>query len=170
MIPVASSSGLVRHLKTLSATAALGLMSLGGLVAAPALAQSAQFDSLTLSATEASSQARGTAMGRYQLANIASRDHAGTLCLGYSTEAPSHLLVLDRDIETLTLQVDSGGNDTTLLVQGPNNIIHCGDTTSRRNLDAQIQGQNWPAGTYRVWVGAYDLGQRHNYTLHLSQP
>lgn len=170
MISPTTAAGLNRQLKRLSVTAVLGLACLGGLIAAPTWAQSARFDSLTLSAEADSSDARGTVMGRYQLANIANRDRNGTLCLGYGAEAPSHLLVLDQDVETLTLQVDSGGNDTTLLVQGPNNTVYCGDTTSRRNPDAQIQGENWPAGTYQVWVGAYDLGERHNYTLRISQP
>jgi hypothetical protein len=78
-------------------------------------------------------------------------------------------MVLQQDFASLTLQVNSGSNDTNLLIQGPDDgTVRCGEDTDRRNPDARIQAQNWSAGTYRIWVGAHDQGQRYNYTLSVS--
>ncbi|HIK45311.1 MAG TPA: hypothetical protein IGR64_10550 [Leptolyngbyaceae cyanobacterium M65_K2018_010] len=75
-------------------------------------------------------------------------------------------MTLQEDFAQLTIRVDSGGNDTTLLIQGPtDNLIRCGEDTDRRNPDAQVQGQNWSAGIYRIWVGSHHQGQRYSYTL-----
>lgn len=148
--------------------AGLAVIALG---AAPALAQSANFDTLTLTPGFGASDAAvsGFTGGSVALASIANRDVAGTLCLGYADSAPDHILVLQEDFDRLTLQVDSGGNDTTLLIQGPNNgTIRCGDDTGR-NKDASVRSTNWGAGEYRVWVGSFDPNTRYDYTLRASQ-
>jgi len=147
---------------------------LGGLFgllgALPGLAQAANFDSITLGASTPRAQAEGFTAGFFPLSNVAMRDSQGRVCAGFADTNPDHLLILDQDLDTLTLQVNSGGNDTTLLVIGPDNrTIRCGEDTSRRNPDARIQDRNWPAGTYQVWVGAHNQGQRHNYTLIVGQ-
>jgi hypothetical protein len=73
--------------------------------------------------------------------------------------------VLENDFSSLTLTVDSG-EDTTLLIQGPDdNTIRCGQDISRSNPDAEISDDNWSAGTYRVWVGTHNQGERFSYTL-----
>ena len=138
----------------------------------PALAQAANFESLTLSANFLPSDARvrGSTAGFFSLSNIVSRDRRGNLCLGFADSNPDHILVLQQDFPSLTLQVDSGGNDTTLLVQGPtDNAIRCGSITDRRNPDARIQDINWPAGAYRIWVGTFNQGERLDYVLTVSE-
>lgn len=143
---------------------------LGVLGAWPGLAQSANFGSLTLGANTPRARAEGFTAGFFPLSNVSMRDSQGRVCAGFADANPDHILVLEQDFANLTLQVNSGGNDTTLLVKGPNDsTIRCGEDTSRRNPDARIQGRNWPAGTYQVWVGAHNQGQRHNYTLMVGQ-
>jgi hypothetical protein len=108
----------------------------------------------------------GVTAGLFSLANLAVRDHQGLICTGFADVNPDHILTIQEPLAQLTLQVDSGGNDTTLLVQGPTpDQVRCGEDIDRRNPDAKIQDQNWPAGTYQIWVGAHNQGQRHNYVL-----
>lgn len=141
-----------------------GLASLIGIV--PVLAQDANFGPLTLGSNSPSDSADGFTAGFYALSNIAGRDRNGNICVGFADTTPDHIMVLQQDFPSLTVQVNSGGNDTALLIQGPdNNTIRCGKDIDRRNLDEQIQDTDWAAGTYRIWVGAQDQGQRYNYTI-----
>jgi hypothetical protein len=145
-----------------------GLLTLVGTV--PALAQNANFGSITLGGAALSGAVQGSTDGSFALTNITGRDQAGNICAGFAASSPDHILTLQQDFASLTVQVDSGGNDTTLLIQGPNdNTIRCGNDADRRNLDALVQDGAWPAGTYRIWVGAHEQGQRHSYTLTVSQ-
>ncbi|WP_242059848.1 hypothetical protein [Oscillatoria sp. FACHB-1407] len=142
-----------------------------GVGALPALAQSANFDSIAIAPgfSAAAGAAQGYTGGSFSLSSLANRDSSGNLCLGFSASStPDHLLVLEQNFGSLTLQVDSGGNDTTLAIQGPDGRILCGDDTGR-NKDASIQAGGLSAGTYRVWVGSFDSGARYNYTLRAQQ-
>lgn len=143
---------------------ASGLLSV--LAIAPVLAQSANFGSITLSGSAPTATTDGYTAGFFALTDIAARDKSGNICTGFADTNPDHLMVLERDFASLSVQVNSGGNDTTLLIQGPNdNTIRCGEDTDRRNPDALVSDTNWPAGTYRIWVGAQSQGSRYNYTL-----
>lgn len=147
----------------------IGLMLVLG--STPALAQSANFGSMTLSPgfPAASGTVTGHTGGSFSLSSIANRDRAGNLCLGFGDSNPDHVIVLQQGFSRLNIQVDSGGRDTTLLIQGPNNrTIRCGDDTGT-NKDASIQGTDWPAGEYRIWVGAFDAGTQYDYTLTVQQ-
>lgn len=148
-------------------------LALGGLIAvvgvAPVLAQTANFESLVLSTFPAQGESvDGRTAGSYALSNIAGgngQDQDGNLCTGYGDVNPDHILILENDFSSLTLTVDSG-EDTTLLIQGPDdNTIRCGQDISRSNPDAEISDDNWSAGTYRVWVGTHNQGERFGYTL-----
>lgn len=131
----------------------------------PALAQSPGFERVTLSASSAGVSLSGRTVGSYALSNIVATDVAGNICTGFADTTPDHVLTLESDISSLTLTVESG-QDTTLLVQGPDdNTVRCGQDISRGNLDAQISATNWKAGTYRIWVGAFNQAERFSYTL-----
>lgn len=137
----------------------------------PALAQEANFSSVTLAPGFAPAQGalRGRTVGQSSLpAIVANRDRAGNLCLGYAASTPDHVLTLQGSFARLNLQVDSGGNDTTLVIQGPGNVVRCGSDTGR-SRDASLQDTDWAAGTYRVWVGSAELGARFNYTLTVRE-
>jgi hypothetical protein len=148
---------------------ALALLALGGLGATAALAQTANFAPITLSASQPTATVNGVTAGIFSMANVAMRDQRGIICTGFADTNPDHILTLQEPISQLTLQVNSDGNDTTLLLQGPSeDLVYCGEDISRRNPDAQIQAQNLPAGTYQIWVGAHSQGQRLNYSLTAS--
>lgn len=148
----------LRWVNAIAITAALGIL--------PAVAQTANFGSVTISSnTLASVQPlQGYTQGSFSLSAIANRDRNGDLCLGYAESTPDHIMVLEQDFSQLSVRVNSGG-DTTLLIQGPDNgTIRCGDDTGN-NPDASIQDSNWQAGRYKVWVGSFDSGVRHDYQL-----
>ncbi|MGB3202620.1 MAG: hypothetical protein WBA99_17065 [Nodosilinea sp.] len=143
-------------------------LAMGTVVALPTLAQQANFESFTLSESTPTASVSGFTNGISALSNLAGRDRNGTICTGFADTNPDHTMVLQQDIAALTLQVNSGGNDTSLLVQGPDGTVRCGEDTDRRNPDAYIQDQNWSAGTYRIWVGSHNQGQRYSYSLSVS--
>lgn len=134
------------------------------------LATAAQANSnMRLALGFASSQANGQTVGSYSLSNIASRDSSGEFCLGYADRSPDHILTLEEDFTQLTIAVDSGGSDTTLLIQGPdNNTIRCSDNASRRNRDAVVNGR-FAKGTYRLWVGSFEQEGRLRYSLTITE-
>ncbi len=147
---------------------ALVITGLGGL-GATAFAQTANFNPITLSSGQPSATVSGTTAGIFSVAHIAMRDQQGVICVGFADASPSHILTLQHPVTQLTIQVNSGGDDTTLFLQGPTDSrVHCGEDISRRNLDAHIQAQNLPAGTYRLWVGSHNQGQRINYSLSVG--
>jgi hypothetical protein len=146
------------------------LMAVLTFAATPVFAQNANFDALTLSPGFEGDQGRvsGYTQGSFSLSAISDRDSSGNLCLGYATSTPDHIMTLQQDFSSLVVTVDSGGNDTTLVIQGPNNTIRCGDDTGS-SKDARIDDSNWDAGTYRVWVGAFESGARYDYQLNVSE-
>ncbi|MBT9314376.1 hypothetical protein [Leptothoe spongobia] len=116
-----------------------------------------------------STQATGETVGSYGLANIASRDSNGEFCLGYADRTPDHVVTLEQDFSQLTIAVNSGGADTTLLIQGPNDgTIRCNDNASRRSQDAEITDV-FAKGTYRFWVGSFAQEGRHRYNLTITE-
>ncbi|PSN14136.1 hypothetical protein C7293_12930 [filamentous cyanobacterium CCT1] len=139
-----------------------------GAVALPTLAQEANFESFTLSGANPTASVSGFTNGISAMSNIAGRDRNGTVCAGFADTNPDHTMILQQDLASLTLQVNSGGNDTSLLVQGPDGSVRCGADSDRRNPDALIQDQSWSAGTYRIWVGSHNQGQRYSYSLSVS--
>ncbi len=135
-------------------------------VALPALAQTANFEALELARGFSRSEAvvSGHTGGNFSLDQIAVRDSQGQRCMGFGSQTPDHMMTLREDFGPLSLTVNSGGNDTTLVVQGPNNWLLCGDD-SGQGKDAMVQAEAWPAGTYRVWIGSFQPGERWRYRL-----
>lgn len=114
-------------------------------------------------------EVQGTTAGQYGLFRLAARDRRRKLCLGYAAQQPDFRLVLREPQSRLRIAVDSSGGDTTLFVQGPEGI-DCNDNARREHRDAAISGAYWPAGTYRIWVGAFAEGDRLDYLLSISRP
>lgn len=135
------------------------------LSASPSFSQSANFGTLTLGAKQTSGTLSGTTGGSTSLpAIVSNRDRHNHKCLGFGDTKPDHLLILPENLPKLELRVNSGGSDTTLVVQGPNGVVRCGDDT-RSGKDASIIDTDWQAGTYRIWIGSATPGERHNYKL-----
>ncbi|MGF1571023.1 MAG: hypothetical protein ACFCVD_23600 [Nodosilinea sp.] len=144
-----------------------GLVGLAGATAA--MAQASIFGEFTLSEASPTATANGFTNGFLPLTNVAGRDRQGQVCTGFADANPDYVMILQQDFASLTIQVNSGGNDTTLLIQGPNDgTVRCGEDTDRRNPDARIQDSGWAAGRYRIWVGSHNQGQRYDYSLSVN--
>lgn len=99
---------------------------------------------------------------------VAARDLHGNRCVGFGDALPDYQLILDRDFPELSIAVESGGRDTTLVVRGPqDDTIRCADDWNG-NPDAALSDTDWEAGTYEIWVGTLDPGQEWTYTLSVS--
>jgi hypothetical protein len=92
------------------------------------------------------------------------KDNQGNDCLGFVGDKPDYTLNITSDFSQLHLQVNSSG-DTTMAIKSPNNTLYCGDDTDANNPDASLTLTNLPVGEYKVWVGAFDQGDRLNYSL-----
>ncbi len=147
------------------------LAAIAAAAALPVLAETANFGTLTLSRGFGSPTAvlRGSTGGSYSLSAIANADRHKNKCLGFATPTPDHIIVLQQDFSKLTIQVNSGGKDTTLLIQGPNGkTVRCGDDTGQ-NKDAGIVDTGWEAGSYKIWVGSLEPGVKSNYTVSVQE-
>ncbi|KYC39713.1 hypothetical protein WA1_30760 [Scytonema hofmannii PCC 7110] len=148
------------------------LAALAALASTPVLADTtANFGKLALSPGFESTKGTiaGYTGGSYSLSAISNRDRNRNVCIGYADPKPDHILILEKDFSRLKIQVDTGGADTTLVIQGPDNsIVRCGDDTGR-NKDASITDTTWKAGTYRIWVGTFKPGERRNYRLKIQE-
>ena len=130
-----------------------------------ALAQTANFDGFTLDGTKKTASVGGSTGGSVSIpAIIGSSDRSGNKCLGFGDSKPDHLMILTQGVTKLTLKVNSGGRDTTIVIQGPEGELRCGDDTGSKK-DASFSGSNWSAGTYKIWVGSMASGDRGNYRL-----
>lgn len=138
----------------------------------PVLSQgAANFDTLTLSPgfPPKAGIVTGQTGGSYSLPSIANKDSKGNHCLGYGDSTPDHIMVLEQNFPKLTVQVNSGNNDTTLVIRGPNQqTIRCGDDTGS-SKDASVQDTNLPIGRYEIWVGSSQPNQTWNYRLTVRE-
>ena len=136
------------------------------------VAGTAHFGKLTLSTDFKGSGKRevtGHTGGSYSLSAISNRDRDKNLCIGFADTKPDHILVLEKDFARLSIQVDSGGYDTTLLLKGAGEkAIFCGDDTGE-NKDASIVVSDLKAGEYRLWVGTFKSGVRREYSISIEQ-
>ncbi|MFQ3615780.1 MAG: hypothetical protein SNJ57_04605 [Cyanobacteriota bacterium] len=151
----------------------VGLLSLSAvlLTGVGAIAQTANFGSTTLAPgfSADAGTLRGQTGGSSSLPGIvANRDKDGNLCLGFGSSTPDHLITLQGNFSTLTLQVNSNRAVSTLVVQGPGNVVRCA-SGSNRAPNATLSGTDWASGTYRVWVGSNVSGEQFNYTLTVRE-
>lgn len=129
------------------------------------LAQTANFGSLTLSSQKPTGSLAGAVGGSTSLPAIISNvDRHNNRCLGFGDPSPDHILVLQQDFSRLSLRVNSGGTETTLVIQGPDGVVRCGAGGGGRK-DASLADTDWKAGRYKVWVGSLTPGVRRDYTL-----
>ncbi len=144
---------------------------IAGIIATPAIAETSHFGTLALSPDfePAEGIVTGHTGGSYSLSEISRRDRYRNPCVGFADPQPDHILKLEKDFDRLNIQVNSGGYDTTILIQGPDDkTIRCGDDTGT-NKDASFEDQDFKSGTYKIWVGTFNPGMRRNYTLKIQQ-
>ena len=137
------------------------------LIATPVIAENANFDELILA--QGSNQGvvavNGYTSGSYSLSSIANSDKDNNPCFGYGDPTPDHIMTLEQDFPNLKLRVNSRGNQTTLVVIGPDkNTVRC----SSGNV-ASIEDINWVSGKYKVWIGSVEPNQSLNYRLSAKQ-
>jgi hypothetical protein len=147
----------------------LALMSV--VIATPTIAQTSHFGKISLSPgfDPTTAIVTGHTGGGYSLSDISRRDRDRNFCIGFADPQPDHILVLEKDFDQLTILVNSRGQDTTLLIQGPDDkTIRCGDGTDN-NKDASLTDKNWKTGIYKIWVGTFNPRMRHNYTLTVQE-
>jgi hypothetical protein len=141
------------------------------IMATPVLAQKANFGTLTLSPGFAPRQGivNGYTGGSFSLSAMSNRDRDKKACIGFGDPNPDHILVLEKDFDKLTILINSGGKDTTVFIKGPDNgTIRCGDDTGR-SKDASVSDRNWEKGTYQLWIGTFNPGIKHSYTLKVEE-
>lgn len=123
------------------------------------------FESITLDANKSSGRFSGSLGGSTSLPGVVSNsDRNGKKCLGYGDPDPDHLLVLKDAMPSLTLRVNSGGADTTLIVQGSDGSVRCSFATANKQ-DTVLTDSDWSPGTYKIWVGSAIPNTRGDYTL-----
>jgi hypothetical protein len=147
------------------------LAAITAIMATPVTAETANFGTLKLAPGFTAEQgiARGYTGGSFSLSAMSNRDKDKKVCIGFGDPNPDHILVLEEDFENLKILVNSGGQDTTVFIKGPDDqTIRCGDDTGR-NKDASVSDRNWRKGTYQLWVGTFNPGDRHNYTLKIEE-
>lgn len=136
----------------------------------PALSQESNFGEVSLAPgfPPGSVQVVGHTGGSYPLPSIANRDSKNKPCYGYGDETPDHIFVLEQDFSNLSILVNSGGKNTTLVVKGPDGKFYCGDDTGSSE-DASLRNLDLPTGSYQLWVGSVQAGQNWNYTLTVEE-
>ena len=142
------------------------LTSIGAVLATASMATAqANFEPFTLDSAKIAVSVGGSTGGTTSIPAITgSTDRAGNKCLGFGDPNPDHLMTLKSRLSNLTLKVNSGGRDTTLVIQGPNGELRCGDDTGSKK-DASVSDSDWEPGVYKVWVGSMESGGRGNYRL-----
>jgi hypothetical protein len=132
-----------------------------------AIAQESNFGKVTLSTANPIGRVSGSTGGSTSLPAIVSNlDYRNDRCLGFGDSKPDHILTLEEDFPSLTLRASSGA-DTTLVVQGADGKVRCGDDTGGKK-DASINDINWKAGIYRIWVGSTTPGTQRDYRLTIQ--
>jgi hypothetical protein len=131
----------------------------------PVAQAQANFEAFTIG-DKKSASVGGSTGGSTSIPSItAGSDRSGNKCLGFGDTNPDHIMTLTQAVNKLTLKVNSGGRDTTIVIQGPEGELRCGDDTGSKK-DASFSGPNWNAGTYKIWVGSMESGARGNYRLN----
>ncbi len=120
---------------------------------------------LAVDSSQTSAIVTGSTGGSYSFSSITNRDRDGNPCMGYGAPEPDHIMVLESEFSQLSLKVNSRGSDTTLIVKGPGkNNIRCG-FGKNNHRDALVQGSQWQAGRYEIWVGSVIPNRRSGYRL-----
>ena len=120
---------------------------------------------LALGSSQVGLTITGNTGGAYSLASLSNHDLNGTPCLGYGDPQPDRILQLKSDFENLTFEVNSNGQDTTLVIKSlETGVVRCG-FGKNNSRDALIFDRNWSAGTYHIWVGSMAPNRRSSYRL-----
>lgn len=87
-------------------------------------------------------------------------------CGGVVVTAPSHVITLQEDFDYFQVYVADAPEDTVLIVLGPEGSLVCDSSDEDQ---PQVENTMWPAGIYRVWVGAQRADAAFPYQLGISE-
>ncbi|MDA0209382.1 MULTISPECIES: hypothetical protein [Desertifilum] len=132
----------------------------------PLLAQTANFEGLSLATGFRRASASGNTGGSVSLSTIANTDRYNNFCIGYGGTNPDHIIELQNNFPSLRFRVNTP-NEATLVIQGPDGMRCVTSTTM--NPNTVLEDTNWPSGSYRVWVGSKDAGDRFRYNLVVQE-
>ncbi|HTL88090.1 MAG TPA: hypothetical protein VL134_01730 [Leptolyngbya sp.] len=133
-------------------------------IALPVAAQPGDFRALTLDDKTTAGVMMGSTGGTTSLpAIVGNSDRANRTCLGFGDPAPDHTLILKKAVSDLSIRVNSGGGDTTLLISGPDGV-RCANA-GQPGKDVKLQEDNWQPGTYQIWVGTVIPNTNRDYRL-----
>jgi hypothetical protein len=138
----------------------------------PANAELEQVTTLVLATPAQNMDVRGYVKGAVALfKTVGDRDVNQKRCMGYGSLTPDHTLQMQQRASQVTLQLKTNQQDTTLVVEGPDNRLYCADDSPQGGKDAGLVLTDVKAGDYKVWIGAFDPGAGFRYTLNVqSQP
>jgi hypothetical protein len=140
-----------------------------GLLTPTAIAESVQGEKIIIAGAGQSLDVRGYAKGTVSLyKTIADRDSRQNRCMGYGSLQPDHLMEIQKQTSEVTLQIRTRSQDTTLLVEGPDNRFYCVDDSPEGGKDAGLSLKNVKAGSYKVWIGTFDAGVGARYVLNVQ--
>ncbi len=149
----------------------IAVVASGLTTAMPTRAELIQGDKILLgvAGTPQSVDVRGYAKGSVALfKTLGDRDSAQQRCMGYGSLAPDHTVEIEQKASALTFQIKTRSQDTTLVVQGPDNKLYCADDSSTGTKDAGLTLTDPKAGTYKVWVGTFEPGTGVRYLLSVQ--
>jgi hypothetical protein len=155
----------------LSQWVAVGLLVSGAAAgfATPAQAELEQGTTLVLATPSQNTDVRGYVKGAVALfKTVGDRDANQKRCMGYGSLTPDHTLQVQQSASQVTLQLKTNQQDTTLVVEGPDNRLYCADDSPQGGKDAGLVLTNVKAGDYKVWVGAFEPGAGFRYTLNVQ--
>jgi hypothetical protein len=132
----------------------------------PAIAQESNFGSFSLNPKTRGAIVDGTTGGATSLSAVTSNlDRDDNQCFGFGDPRPDHILSLEKAVDRLKIQVDSRGQDTTIVMQAPDGSFICADDFGN-SKDAGLESLTpWSAGKYKVWIGTVAPTRRYNYKL-----
>jgi hypothetical protein len=99
---------------------------------------------------------------------ISDRDSTNQRCMGYGSLEPDYILDVQQQTAAVTLQIKTRGQDTTLVIEGPNNRLFCADDSPTGGKDAGTTLRDVAPGSYKIWVGIFDPGADTRYQLSIQ--
>jgi len=100
-------------------------------------------------------------------------DSSGESCAGFVASEPDHVLTLEAgelgldSFGYLRIYVTSDADTTLVIVREDNNDFLCNDDSNGTN--PQIEVDDWPFGTYNIYVGTFAEGELANYTISFTE-